>query len=108
VPGLTLPGVAEEAGHVWHLFTVRHARRDALQAALAAEGIGTLIHYPVPPHLSQAYAAAGHARGAFPLAERIAETILSLPLGPWLKDAQIERTAAVVRRFGAGEGSATA
>lgn len=108
VPGLTLPGVAGEAGHVWHLFTVRHARRDALQAALAAEGIGTLIHYPVPPHLSQAYAAAGHPRGAFPLAERIAETILSLPLGPWLKDAQIERTAAVVRRFGAGEVSATA
>lgn len=108
VPGLTLPGIPGETGHVWHLFTVRHPRRDALQAALAAEGIGTLIHYPVPPHLSQAYAAAGHPRGAFPCAERIAETILSLPLGPWLKDAQIERTVAAVRRFGAGEVAATA
>lgn len=108
VPELILPGVPGETGHVWHLFTVRHPRRDALQAALATEGIGTLIHYPVPPHLSQAYAAAGFPRGAFPLAERIAETILSLPLGPWLKDAQIERTAAAVRRFGAGEVSAKA
>jgi dTDP-4-amino-4,6-dideoxygalactose transaminase len=108
VPGLTLPGVPGEAGHVWHLFTVRHPRRDALQAALAAEGIGTIIHYPVPPHLSQAYAGSGYSRGAFPCAERIAETILSLPLGPWLTDAQIERTAAVVRRFGQGGGTAHA
>lgn len=108
VPDLTLPGVAGEIGHVWHLFTVRHPRRDALQAALAADGVGTLIHYPVPPHLSQAYAVVGYRRGALPIAEKISETILSLPLGPWLKDAQIELTAAAVRRFAANEVTRTA
>ena len=83
-PGLTLPFVPEWAEPVWHLFVVRHPSRDDLQQKLTEAEIGTLIHYPVPPHLSGAYADAGWARGAFPLAENLADTVLSLPMGPHL------------------------
>ncbi|HLX94889.1 MAG TPA: DegT/DnrJ/EryC1/StrS family aminotransferase [Verrucomicrobiae bacterium] len=82
--GLTLPFVPEWAEPAWHLFVVRHPRRNDLQTRLTEAGIGTLIHYPVPPHLSGAYAEAGWARGTFPVAETMAETVLSLPLGPHL------------------------
>jgi len=84
VVGLKLPCVPEWAKPVWHLFAVRHRRRDKLQAALAAAGVGTLIHYPIPPHLSGAYADAGWKTGDFPVAEEIAKTELSLPMGPHL------------------------
>jgi dTDP-4-amino-4,6-dideoxygalactose transaminase len=89
VAGLELPCVPEWAQPVWHLFAVRHRQRDKLQTALSAAGIGTLIHYPIPPHLSEAYADAGWNPGDFPVAEGIARTELSLPLGPHLdRDAQ--------------------
>ncbi len=96
-PGLQLPHTADGVTHVWHLFTVRCADRDGLQASLAGQGIGTLIHYPVPPHLSGAYADRAHRRGAFPLAEEIADTILSLPIGPHLSDADQDRVIGAVR-----------
>ena len=79
---LTLPVVPAWAEPVWHLFVVRHPQRDGLQRKLTEAGIGTLIHYPVPPHLSGAYLEAGIRRGTLPLAETIAETVLSLPIGP--------------------------
>jgi dTDP-4-amino-4,6-dideoxygalactose transaminase len=79
---LKLPFVPQWAEPVWHLFALRHVRRDALQASLAKTNVGTLIHYPIPPHLSGAYAAAGWKPGAFPIAEEIAKTELSLPIGP--------------------------
>jgi dTDP-4-amino-4,6-dideoxygalactose transaminase len=84
VLGLKLPCVPEWAEPVRHLFAVRHRQRDKLQAALAAAGVGTLIHYPIPPHLSGAYADAGWKAGDFPVAEEIAKTELSLPMGPHL------------------------
>lgn len=87
---LTLPTVPPWAEPAWHLFVVRHVERDAFQQALTQAGIGTLIHYPVPPHLSGAYAEGGWTRGAFPIAERIADTVLSLPMGPHLQEAQVE------------------
>jgi dTDP-4-amino-4,6-dideoxygalactose transaminase len=68
---------------------VRHPKRDALQEKLTEAGIGTLIHYPVPPHLSGAYADAGLKRGAFPIAEELADTVLSLPMGPHLAKEQV-------------------
>ncbi len=98
-PGLALPAVPEWAEPVWHVYVVRHARRDALQAALAAAGVGTLIHYPIPPHLSGAYAAAGWQAGDFPLSEALAETALSLPIGPHMTVEQVETVCDVVRRF---------
>ncbi len=100
--GLTLPFVPAWAEPVWHLFVIRHPRRDALQTALAEAGIGTLIHYPVPPHRSGAYAASGFPPDAFPLATTLADTVLSLPLGPHVSPAQLDAVVAALRGFGAG------
>jgi dTDP-4-amino-4,6-dideoxygalactose transaminase len=96
IQGLTLPVVAERAEPVWHLFVVRHPRRDALQDRLAEQGVGTIIHYPIPPHLTGAYAG-GFERGALPVAERLAGEVLSLPMGPHLATVDAERVAAAAR-----------
>lgn len=79
--GLVLPQVADWAEPVWHLFVVRHTQRDAVVQQLNAAGVGTLIHYPVPPHLQEAYAEMGFGVGAFPVAERMAGEVVSLPMG---------------------------
>jgi dTDP-4-amino-4,6-dideoxygalactose transaminase len=88
--GLLRPYVSEWAAPVWHLYVVQHSTRDVLQKALASEGIGTLIHYPTPPHLQKAYAHLGFTRGAFPLAEQMAERVLSLPIGPSTSLAEVD------------------
>ena len=88
--GLVLPLVPDWAEPVWHLFVVRHPKRDELQQRLNTAGIGTLIHYPVPAHLSGAYADAGWKRGDFPLAENSADTVLSLPIGPHISEEQTD------------------
>jgi dTDP-4-amino-4,6-dideoxygalactose transaminase len=95
---LVLPKVPSWAKPVWHLFVVRHPQRDSFQAALNAAGVGTLIHYPVPPHLSGAYADAGWTRSAFPLAEELAGSVLSLPIGPHLTKGQAEAVIETVER----------
>jgi dTDP-4-amino-4,6-dideoxygalactose transaminase len=97
--GLTLPTEAPKTDHAWHLYVVRSARRDELQRSLAAADIGTMIHYPVPPHLQPAYRDLGFSAKSFPLAERMHEQVLSLPLSPHLTDAEITRVAAAVRAF---------
>ena len=74
-------------------------RRDALRAHLAARGVETAIHYPVPLHLQPAYAFLGHRKGDFPVSEAACETVLSLPLHPALSDAQVEIVIAAVREF---------
>jgi len=79
---LSLPYVPEWAEPSWHLFVVQHPGRDSVQRELAAAGVGTLIHYPVPPHLSPAYSELRYAEGSRPLAEQIAATVLSIPMGP--------------------------
>jgi dTDP-4-amino-4,6-dideoxygalactose transaminase len=94
---LGLPHVPAWAEPCWHQFEVRHAQRDRLQAHLEQAGIGTLIHYPVPPHLSGAYGEAGWKRGDFSLTEELADTLLSLPMGPHLK---IEDQAVVIEAVG--------
>jgi dTDP-4-amino-4,6-dideoxygalactose transaminase len=96
---LTLPHVPAWATPVWHLFVVRTARRDDLQRHLAAHGVGTQIHYPVPPHLSKAYAAAGGKAGDYPLAEKFAREVLSLPIGPHVTAPQVDHVCARVREF---------
>lgn len=85
--GLTLPFVPDWAEPAWHLYVIQHPQRDALQQSLSDAGVGTLIHYPIPPHLQQAYAEAGFIKGQFPLAEQIASHCLSLPIGPHLDEA---------------------
>jgi dTDP-4-amino-4,6-dideoxygalactose transaminase len=82
--GVILPFVPEWAEPAWHLYAVLSPQRDALQKALADAGVGTLIHYPIPPHLQGAYANLGFSKGAFPIAERIHAEVLSLPMGPHL------------------------
>ena len=82
--GLVLPYVPQWAEPVWHLFVVRHARRDALQKYLNEAGVGTMIHYPIPPHLQTAYADMDWNEGDFPISERMAKEVLSLPIGPHL------------------------
>jgi dTDP-4-amino-4,6-dideoxygalactose transaminase len=101
VGDLVLPFVPEWAQPVWHLFVVRTARRAALQAHLAAAGIGTQIHYPTPPHLTPAYRHAGRGwqPGAFPLAEKLAGEVLSLPIGPHHTAEQIDYVCANIREF---------
>ncbi len=86
---ITPPGVPAWADPAWHLYVVRTDRRDAVQAALTAAGIGTLIHYPIPPHLQRAYADLGLAEGDFPIAEQLAGEVLSIPIGPQMTDDQV-------------------
>jgi len=81
---LILPLVVPHRKTVWHLFVVRVKDRAYIQQKLAARGIGTMIHYPIPPHLQQAYRDLGYQFGDFPITEDIHETVLSLPLGPHL------------------------
>lgn len=102
-PELVLPVTAVGASHVYHLYVVRSPRRDALQQHLTAQGIGTLIHYPVPPHLQQAYATLGFEPGAFPLAEEIANTCLSLPIWPGMTEQEVQIVATAVRAFNTNE-----
>jgi dTDP-4-amino-4,6-dideoxygalactose transaminase len=99
VPSLGLPHVPEGVEPGWHLFVVRHPRRDELQRHLSRAGVETLIHYPVPPHRSNAYADRDFGPGAFPLAERIAATVLSLPMGPHLTVDLQERVMEAVVSF---------
>ncbi|CAN7189195.1 DegT/DnrJ/EryC1/StrS family aminotransferase [Rhizobacter sp. LjRoot28] len=98
IPGLTLPTVATGCEPVWHLYVVRHARRDDLVQALAVAGVGTVIHYPVPPHEQSAYDGLGLVHGSLPIAERTHAEVLSLPIGPTMLDAQVAQVVAAVRR----------
>ncbi len=96
---LVLPTVAPWADPAWHLFVIRHPRRNALQRYLADQGIATLIHYPTPPHRQQAYARDLAGR-SFPLAEQLAGEILSLPIGPQVTKAQRERVIQALSEMG--------
>ncbi len=94
--GLNLPYVPDWAEPVWHLYVIRHPRRDALQQALEEAGVGTLIHYPIPPHCQDAYRQSGLAKGAFPVAESLADQMLSLPIGPHMTGDQLEIVTSLV------------
>ena len=87
---LILPHVPDWADPAWHLFVVRTKAREALQTRLTAAGIGTLIHYPIPPHMQAAYADMKFAPGALPLARQLADEVLSLPIGPNLSPDDVE------------------
>lgn len=92
-----LPVVSAFGNPAWHLFVVRHPRRDALTAALAAREIGTLVHYPIAPHRQAAYADLDIPTGAFPIAEKMADEVLSLPLWPQMDDGQVDEVIAAVQ-----------
>jgi dTDP-4-amino-4,6-dideoxygalactose transaminase len=99
VTGLTLPTDSPRERQVYHTFVVQAERREALRAYLSERGIGTSVHYPVPIHLHTAARELGHRRGAFPVTERQADLILSLPVHNTLRPDQIDRVAATIREF---------
>jgi dTDP-4-amino-4,6-dideoxygalactose transaminase len=99
--GLTLPYVPEWAEPVWHLYVVRVSDREALQNQLNSAGIGTLIHYPIPPHSQEAYADLGLAPRDFPISESLANTVISLPIGPHITSEQVEYIVAHLNESGA-------
>lgn len=96
--GIELPHVPQWADPVWHLYTVRCHDRARTTATLDAAGVSWLIHYPIPPHLQQAYASFGLKRGDLPLAERIADTILSLPISPHMPAAHVDAVIDALRQ----------
>ena len=96
--GLTLPEVGAGCNHVWHLYVVRHAKRDTLQKRLAELGVGTMIHYPIPPHRQAAYQDLSIPEGALPVSEKIHREVLSLPMGPTMTLADADFAIAVVRQ----------
>lgn len=95
--GLVLPSIAEGCESAWHLYVVRHPQRDALARALSARGIGTVIHYPIPPHMQPAYQNAGIAAGALPIAETLHAEVLSLPIGPTMSLEQADAVIEAIR-----------
>jgi dTDP-4-amino-4,6-dideoxygalactose transaminase len=94
--GIVLPHADEPEGHIWHVFVVRHPDRDAFQRRLAAAGIATQIHYPIPPHRQAAYAELGWGEGMFPISEAIHREVLSLPIGPQMTDEEVDAVIGAV------------
>ncbi len=93
---IVLPRTLDGNEHVWHLYVVRVPERDRVLKELQAAGIEASIHYPVPIHLTEAFAGLGYAEGAFPVTERAAREILSLPLFSEITEAQQQRVAAAL------------
>ncbi len=96
---IELPVEAAYSHHVYHLFVIQAERRDKLQAHLSARHVGTGLHYPLPLHLQKAYQHLGQGAGAFPVAERAAERLLSLPMYPNLSEGEVARVAEAIRSF---------
>jgi dTDP-4-amino-4,6-dideoxygalactose transaminase len=88
------------AESAWHLYVIRTPKRDALQQCLTEAGIGTLVHYPIPPHRQRAYAEECFSENSFPLADRLARQVLSLPMGPHVTQEQVEWVVEHIMAFG--------
>ncbi|OJX41178.1 MAG: erythromycin biosynthesis sensory transduction protein eryC1 [Chloroflexi bacterium 44-23] len=99
LPQLVLPYIPEWSQPIWHIFPILHKKRDNLQKYLYEKGIETLIHYPVPPHLSIAYSDLNMPKGSFPIAEQIASSELSLPMGPHLSLADAKYVVDAIQEF---------
>ncbi len=99
IPGVMPPPIPEGYEHVFHQYTIRVERRDALAQSLSERKIGNAVYYPVPLHLQPLYASLGHKAGDFPHAEHAAQEVLSLPMFPELRPEQITRVAEAVAEF---------
>ena len=93
---LQLPSDETNGVHAWHVYVIRSRQRDELRAALSARGVDTLIHYPTPPHLQQAYADLHLPAGTFPISERMHHEVLSLPMGPQMTREEVDTVCAAV------------
>ena len=96
---IILPYTHPSATHTYHLYVIRTERRDELQKHLTSLNIGTLIHYPIPPHLQNAYADLGFGKGSFPIAEEIADTCISLPIWPGMTEEQVAYVSQGIKSF---------
>jgi dTDP-4-amino-4,6-dideoxygalactose transaminase len=96
---VTTPQERPHMRHVYHQYTIRAPRRDALKAFLQDQGISTMIYYPLPLHLQEMYAGLGQGEGSFPEAERAAQEVLSLPIYPELTESQIVQVTNAIGRF---------
>jgi dTDP-4-amino-4,6-dideoxygalactose transaminase len=99
IPGIAPPLVPENYQHVFHQYTIRVERRDALQQALSSRNIGSAVYYASPLHLQPLYTSLGHKPGDFPHAEHAANEVISLPIYPELRSDQIARVAEAVAEF---------
>jgi dTDP-4-amino-4,6-dideoxygalactose transaminase len=99
VGDIILPLSHKEAYHVYHLFVIRTRFREELKRHLSEQGVETMIHYPIPPHLQKAYSDLGYKKGDFPITERMAETVLSLPLWPGMTDEQVRYVVERIKDF---------
>jgi dTDP-4-amino-4,6-dideoxygalactose transaminase len=99
VSELVLPFVPEWAEPVWHLFVIRHLKRDKLQKFMLEMGIGTMVHYPIPPHLQKAYENINYRIGDFPVSEILCNEQLSIPLYPQMKSSAVEVVKNTIHEF---------
>lgn len=98
-PLIQLPKTADNCSHVWHLFVVKTENRDKFQQYLENNGIGTVIHYPIPPHLSVAYKYLDYKEGDFPITEKYAEQVLSLPIFNEMTDEEINYVIEIINNY---------
>ncbi|MET3697022.1 dTDP-4-amino-4,6-dideoxygalactose transaminase [Bacillus oleivorans] len=98
-PDVVLPTINSNNTHVWHLFVIRSKRRNEIQEYLSSQGIGTTIHYPIPIHLQEAYKDLGNKKGDYPIAEMLADEVLSIPLFYGMTDEQISYVVETINNF---------
>ena len=96
---IILPEIREGATHIWHQYVIRTDCRDELIRYLDENGIGTIIHYPIPPHLSEAYGYLGLKKGSLPVTERYADTVLSIPLYNGMTDEEQDYVIRTINSF---------
>lgn len=96
---IIFPSVDKNVNHVWHVFVVRTKDREALRNHLSSYNIDSLIHYPIPPHLQQAYVEMGCTNGSFPISEKIHNEVLSLPISPHMKESHIQNVIDAINSF---------
>jgi dTDP-4-amino-4,6-dideoxygalactose transaminase len=96
---LVLPTIVDHAEHVYHLYVVCSSKRDGLSAFLNSNGVGTMVHYPIPPHLQLAYKDLNYSEGSFPIAERLAKNCLSLPIWPGMNENQVDYICKTIKEW---------
>jgi len=96
---ITLPLVRRSVDHVYHQFVIRYSERDKLRKHLIEQGVPTLIHYPIPPHLQDAYRHLGYGKGDFPITEEYAKTMISLPICPTMTEDEVVLVVESIRSF---------
>ena len=98
-PLIQLPRIRENCSHVWHLFVIRVENREKFQKYLEENGIGSVIHYPIPPHLSEAYKYLRYREGDFPITENYAKTVLSLPLYNGMTKEELDYVIDIINKY---------